>query len=206
MVVASAPPTTSGNSIDISTLKRWSLEDYHRLIELGILQPSDRTELIEGYLVTDMSAHNPAHAQVLRYAMMTVMTQVGDRGIVQYQLPISLAGDSQPEPDIAVVRPEVQRYAMAHPGPDDLSLLIEIASTTLKTDLTAKANLYARNGIIDYWVIDVGDHHVWIHRQPSEDGYQEIIELEQPDVVQAIAPELEGVEIDLRSPFPNAES
>ena len=177
MVVAHSRATAI--TIDATNLKRWTLEEYHRLIELDILQPEDCTKLINGYICTDISAHNPAHAQVLRYAMMTVMARVGQQGIVQYQLPIRLEGDSQPEPDIAVVRPDIKRCDTVHPSAADIFLLIEVASSTLKSDLTTKAQLLcARNGIVEYWVVDVSDRRIWIHRQPSDEGYQDITELE----------------------------
>ena len=203
MAVASAPPTTSENGIDISTLKRWSLEDYHRLIELGILQPSDHSELIDGYICTNMP-QNPPHADAIDNALDYLIRHLPRSAKVRSQSPITLPPNSEPEPDIAIVARIDGGYRDRHPGPNDIWFIIEIADSTLQSDLTAKANLYARNGIQDYWVVDVGDRHVWIHRQPSETGYQEIIELEQPEIVKAIVPGLEGVEIDLRSLFPDS--
>ena len=150
--------------------------------------------------------HNPPHADAIDNALDYLIHHLPRNAKVRSQSPITLEPNSEPEPDIAIVARIEGGYRDRHPNPDDIWLIIEIADSTLNNDLTIKANLYAHHGLREYWVVDVSDRHIWIHRNPSEAGYQDIIELEQPAAVQAIAPELNGIELDLRAFFSGSVS
>lgn len=143
-----------------------TIEDYHRMGEAGILGEDDRVELIEGELV-DMPPIGSQHADCVSRLIRLLIRQT--EAVVRVQDPIQLPGHSEPEPDIAIVRN--RSYAEAHPGPEDVMLLIEVADSSLDYDRTIKFPLYARYGIPEVWLIDLQHECVEIHRQPGPEGY-----------------------------------
>ena len=132
------------------SLHRFSVADYYRLGELGIL--GERTELIEG-IVIDMEPIGPWHADLLQILAHRLDQQAQEKFSVRVQSPIDLGPQSQPQPDLVLCRPE--RYRDRHPAPADIFLIVEVADTTLDFDLADKRALYANAGIAEYWVIDV---------------------------------------------------
>jgi Uma2 family endonuclease len=124
-----------------------TVSDYHRMINAGILSGSDRVELIEGDLI-EMSPARPEHADYVDFIGETIKAQTDRK--VRLQNPITLPEHSEPEPDIALVKP--RRYTNAHPGPEDILMLIEVADTSLDKDKQVKPPLYARYLIPEVWV------------------------------------------------------
>ena len=148
----------------------WTVDEYHRMIDAGILTTSDKVELLEGKIV-QMSPQRPPHAGTTQRAFDYVKARLIDRSHVRMQLPITLS-TSEPEPDIAVVRSSPDAYGNHHPTASDIFLLIEVAYTTLQIDRAEKAPIYARANIADYWILDVSNRLVYIFRNPSASGYE----------------------------------
>lgn len=154
---------------------RWTRQQCAAIQEAGIL--TGRYELIEGEILVKMG-QKPPHAFVIR-ALLAWLAQLFGVERVQIQSTIAVAvSDSdynEPEPDAAVTTQPYTAYLERHPGPADLLLVIEVSDTTLRFDLSTKAALYARAGIDDYWVVDLAGRQIVVHRQPTPEGYQEII-------------------------------
>ena len=129
---------------------RFSVAEYYHLGELGLL--NQRTELING-IITDMEPIGPWHADIVQILTHTFEQQAHERFSVRVQSPIDLGPESQPQPDLALCRPE--RYRDRHPGAADIYLIVEVADTTLDFDLADKRALYAGLGIAEYWVINI---------------------------------------------------
>ena len=152
----------------MKTLIEWTVEDYHRMIEAGILA-GRRCELIGGEII-EMAPEGPRHRFINETIGDYLRQQLGVV-VVSEAHPITLS-DSEPEPDIAVVQPPRLRYRERHPVPADIYWLIEIAETTLTKDTGEKLKVYATAGITEYWVIDVQRSQVKVFRQPLKDNYQ----------------------------------
>jgi Uma2 family endonuclease len=136
------------------TTRRFSVDEYHRMAEAGVLQPTERVELIEGKIV-QMAAIGSRHAECVDRLNRILVQGIEDRGTVRVQNPVRLSDHSEPEPDIALVRPRPEGYADRHPGPDDALLIVEVADTTLTLDREVKMPLYARAGIPECWTVDL---------------------------------------------------
>jgi Uma2 family endonuclease len=124
------------------TRHKLSVDDYHKLGEAGILDEDSRVELIEGELI-DMAPIGPPHMMAVNRLNRLLVRAVGDLGIVSIQNPITLPPHSEPQPDIAVLRPGIDKRGAGLPGPADVLLLIEVADTTLAYDRGTKLQLYA---------------------------------------------------------------
>jgi Uma2 family endonuclease len=148
----------------------WTVDEYHRMIEVGLLTPDDKVELLEGQII-QMSPQRPPHAGTTQRIDRYLQNLLGSQADIRVQLPITLS-TSEPEPDIAVVRIDPAAYGDHHPTPNEIFLLIEVAYTTLETDRGEKALIYAKANIADYWILDVSDRQVHIFRNPSQEGYQ----------------------------------
>ena len=148
---------------------RFTVHDYHRMGEAGILHEDDRVELIEGELV-EMTAIGTRHFScVNRLTRMLVMI-VGDEAIVSVQNPVRLNEYNEPQPDITVIRP--RDYSESLPHPEDVLLLIEISDTTLAYDRGVKLPLYARAGIREVWIVDLPGKTIGRYTDPSEESYR----------------------------------
>lgn len=148
----------------------FTVDEYYRMAEAGILHEDDRVELIEGRIV-ELSPIGGRHAACVDKLNRLLNQRVGDAAIVRVQNPVSLPGDSEPEPDIALLRPREDFYAEGHPGPEDVFLIIEVAETSLGYDRGIKAPLYARAGVPELWIVDLESGRVLIHGEPSEGVY-----------------------------------
>jgi Uma2 family endonuclease len=144
-------------------LRRWTLEEYNRLFDAGILTTQDKVQLIEGEIV-EMPSQNSPHATALSLAHLAILKIAGDNYYVRNQLPLPLDSKSEPQPDLAVVPGSPRDYRSAHPT--TALLVVEVSESTLKFDRTKKARMYARAGIPDYWIINVDDRCVEVHRDP----------------------------------------
>lgn len=150
--------------------RRWNVDEYHRIIAAGILTPSDRVELLEGRII-EMVPQEPLHASTTSSFGNDFVLFAG-KAWVRQQLPITIAPDSEPEPDIAVVRIDRTRYRDRHPYPEDIYLLIEVSDSTLSYDRDHKAKVYARANIPEYWLVDVNQQQILVFRSPQKDTYQ----------------------------------
>ena len=140
--------------------------------EVGILKPTDRVELIRGEIVT-MSPIGPRHYAFVNKLTKLLIVRLDDRAIVGVQGPIVLADDTEPEPDIAVIRNRQEPYKERGAFAEDALLLIEVAETSLAYDRSTKLRLYAEAEIPEYWVVDCVGESVEIHRTPYGGGYRD---------------------------------
>jgi Uma2 family endonuclease len=146
-------------------LHSFTVDDYHRMAEVGILPGGDRVELIEGVVVS-MSPIGPAHFAVTLRLDRLLKAALGERATVSVQGPVRMVPRSEPEPDIAVLRRSPDDYERELPGPLDVLLLVEVADSTLAKDRDVKAPLYARHSISEYWLLDVAGREALVHRVP----------------------------------------
>lgn len=143
-----------------------SVDAFHRMGEAGILGRKDRVELIDGEII-DMSPIAALHAAIVARLASYFSQRLGDKAVVWCQNPLRLDDISEPEPDIAILRPRNDFYTTAHPGPADVLFVIEVADTSLAYDLGTKVPLYARHGIPEVWVIDAATRTTSVFRQPA---------------------------------------
>ncbi len=157
---------------DISlNLRLWTVADYHRMAETGILDEDERVELLEGKIIW-MSAKGTAHRSAVGRTDYLLKNRLANRAWVSTQDPIQLNQRSEPEPDVAVVQIDPLDYADHHPTPSEVYLIIEVADSSLKFDCETKGKAYAQAGIADYWVLDVVDRQLYVFREPNQEGYQ----------------------------------
>jgi Uma2 family endonuclease len=174
------------HSPQLTNLKRWTVGDYHRLSELGLLDRQERTELIAGQ-ITLMAAKGTPHVTALHLLANILRDRLGNRALIRTQDPIQLDDFSEPEPDLVIVRGNILDYAQQHPRPEDIDLVVEIADSTLKQDCEIKDKLYAQAGISDYWVLAVKIRQLHIFRKPLASGYTEHLILSEPNQAAPLA-------------------
>ncbi len=147
-----------------------SVEDYHRMGEVGLFAPEERLELIHGDLVTMAPIDGP-HMHLVNVLAQFFSMKVGRSAVVSVQNPIGVSPDSEPQPDIVLLRPECWGRATV-PSAKDVLLVIEVADTTLARDREIKIPLYARHGIPEAWLFDVAGGGATKYREPSSEGYR----------------------------------
>lgn len=158
--------------------RRFTIEEYERMIEAGVLPAEDRVELIEGEVV-EMSPIGQPHAGTVNRLTYVFTSRLGARAVVQVQNPVSLPPVvSVPQPDVALLRPRPDFYAKSRPLPGDVLLVIEVMETSAAYDRGVKLPLYAKAGVAEVWLIDLGAGAVEVHRRPAGNGYQESRTLE----------------------------
>lgn len=154
--------------------RRFTVDDYHRMGEAGILAPEDRVELLAGEVV-DMSPIGPLHAGTVGRLTTLLSSRLGTRVIVWIQNPLLLRPEaSEPQPDVALLHPRPDFYTRAHPEAHDVYLVIEVADTSVEKDREVKFPIYARPGIPEAWLLDLLADRLEVHRRPTPDGYQDL--------------------------------
>lgn len=144
--------------------RRWTCDEYDRLIEVGLLREDDPVELVEGRLLVSEPQHD-AHARAIELATDALRAAFGAGWRIRVQLPLALGSASVPEPDVAVVRGTPRDGTPGHPTRADL--VIEVADTSLRLDRGLKARVYARAAIAEYWIVNLVDRSVEVHREPD---------------------------------------
>lgn len=152
--------------------RRFTVEEYMRMAEVGILGEDDRVELLDGRIVEMMPIGEP-HAACVRRLNNLLAERAGGRAIIDVQDPVYLDRWSLPQPDVTLLRPRPDFYT-SHPRPDDLLLVIEVADTSLRYDRDQKFPRYAAVGITEAWLVDLGGERIEVHREPGPDGYSRI--------------------------------
>lgn len=150
-----------------------TVAEYHRMGEAGILSEADRVELVEGELVA-MSPVGSPHAGAVNALTRLLVGAVGAGGVVSVQNPVRLDDRTEPEPDLAVLKPRADDYRSATPGPGDVLLLVEVADTSVGYDRAIKAPLYAAHGIPELWIVDLTAREVEVHRTPGGGRYASV--------------------------------
>lgn len=162
MTQTAARPVTYGLDASIA---RFSVARYQRMIEAGILDANDQVELLEGYVVLKMP-RDPEHDGTIDLVKAALGGLLPAGWFLRVQQAIT-GIDSQPEPDIAIVRGGPRTYLSRHPGPTDIGLIVEIANSSLVRDRQDKARIYAGAGIAVYWIVNLVDRRIEVYTQPS---------------------------------------
>jgi hypothetical protein len=162
--IASAARVTPAEAAPPGRAYRFSVAQYQRMAEIGILTENDRVELLEGWIVEKM-VHNPPHDVSVWKVQTVLLRRLPPEWVVRTQSAITLS-DSAPEPDVAVARGPGERYSRAHPQPRDLALVVEVADSTLSEDREHKARIYARARLAVYWIVNIPEGQVEVYTLP----------------------------------------
>jgi len=146
--------------------RRWNRAEYARLMDCGVLGEGDPVELVGGHLVVKEPQHTP-HATAARLVVRALEAMFTAGWDVRAGLPIALDPDSEPEPDVSVVRGEPRDYLEDHPARP--VLVVEVADSSLAFDRRYKGSLYARAGLPDYWIVNLVDRRLEVNREPAPD-------------------------------------
>lgn len=153
--------------MSLSTAKRFTIAEYHRLAELGFFGEDDRVELIKGEII-QMAAKGKPHSVCSTRLYRELFKLIQEQGTLRSQDPIIISNNSEPEPDLVIVRNRSDDYLTNHPTPSDILLLIEIADSSLKYDQEEKLPLYAEAGISDYWIFNLVENHLEVYSEPYQ--------------------------------------
>lgn len=149
---------------------RLTVEQYHQMIEAGILTEDDPLELLEGWLVTKMPK-NPPHTLATQITRDVLASILPSGWFINIQEPITMT-DSEPEPDVTVIRGDRRDYLKRHPNPAKVALLVEVADATLQKDRRLKLRLYAEAGIAIYWILNLPERQLEVYSDPAGKGAQ----------------------------------
>lgn len=172
--------------------KRWTVTEFYRIIELGIID-GEQCELIEGDIM-QKERLSPPHALCKTHLSEWLAKTYGSDYVSQNRsiIPMNDADrkSSEPEPDFAVLCNNLEHYAQNHPPAEDVILIIETAEITLSYDLIVKSAFYARNAIVEYWVVDVAGRQIIVHLNPTPEGYESVVTFEaEGEIAPAAHPE-----------------
>ncbi len=156
--------------------RRFTVDEYHRMIEPDILDEYDRVELIGGEIV-EMSAMGARHAASVSQLSRRLERLLGDSVSIRVQMPLAIPSYDEPEPDVAVCRFREDEYALAHPTPSDALIAIEESDSTLGYDADEKLGVYARAGIPEVWIVDLtrGGDAIYRHSDPDSGRYRTVM-------------------------------
>lgn len=156
--------------------KLFTVHDYHKMGDAGILRPDDRVELIRGEIV-EMSPIGPRHNGAINRANRTLVSIVGDTAVVGVQGSVRLDLYSEPQPDFCLLRYRDDFYSTKHATPEDILLIIEMSDSSLNYDRKVKAQLYAEAGVPEYWIADLQADCLVAYCDPAGGSYQTVREL-----------------------------
>lgn len=159
-----------------------SIRLYEQMGEKGLLAPDDRVQLIEGEIL-EMPPIGSRHGSVAGRLNKWLSSVVGDAAIIRSGNPVNLGKDSQPQPDLMLLKPRRDDYVALHPGPEDVLLLVEVSDTTLAFDQGRKRNLYARFAVSEYWVIDVNSRSITCYSEPARGEFRCAVEYQVRDTI-----------------------
>lgn len=152
---------------------RFTVDEYERMVEVGILDADSRVELLDGEIV-EMSPIKPLHASVTDRMNRLLVLRLGETALVRVANPLRLVPRSEPEPDLNVVRYRCDYYAEAHPTAADTFVVIEVSDSSLRMDLRVKIPIYAQQGIPEVWVVDIDGKRILVHTEPIDGGYRKV--------------------------------
>jgi Uma2 family endonuclease len=147
-----------------------TVDEYHRMLEAGILYEREPVELLDGQLIA-VPPEGPLHSSVVSDLMHDFVLRFGSRAIVRAGNPVTLPPVSEPQPDLALVRRRGTGYSEAHPEPEDVLLVVEVSHSSLRYDRREKLAAYARAGILEVWIVDLVHRAVEVYSEPAEAGY-----------------------------------
>lgn len=194
--------------MQLAQVKRFTVDEYHRLAELGFFHEDDRVELIRGEII-QMSPKGTPHTNCCRNLLRQLAALIAGGAELQCQDPIKLTASNEPEPDFVILRQRADNYHDALPNADDVLLVIEIADSSLKYDQEFKLPLYAGAGISDYWIFNLVENHLETYSEPFQElqgnfGYRvKRIVLPNEAIALSCFPDLS---LDLSKVFPGITS
>lgn len=160
-----AIPSQGNGAIADECLYRLTVEQYHEMVRIGILQSGAPVELLEGLLVKKMTT-NPPH-RIAAWLVRDALTKLVPAGwYVDAAAPVTTS-DSEPEPDTAVIRGHTRDYPDRHPGPADVAMLVEVSDTSLQRDEIIKKRIYARSRMPVYWIVNLPENRIEVYTNPS---------------------------------------
>jgi Uma2 family endonuclease len=168
-------------SVDLKR-RRFTVEEYHRMGDVGILTDADRVELIDGEIV-EMTPIGPAHWRCVTFLTQVFVRRLEGRALVSPQGPLRLSEWSEPEPDLALLRPPLERYAKRIPTVTDALLVVEATDTSQYRDRVVKLPRYAAAGVPEVWIVDLEGGAVEVYQAPSPEGYRDVRRLERGNEV-----------------------
>jgi Uma2 family endonuclease len=151
----------------------FNVHEYHRMAEVGLLSEDSRVELIEGEII-EMSPIGSTHSGTVNRSSTFLNRTLGDTVIVSVQNPVRIDDFSEPQPDLALLKPRKDFYSKSHPAPEDVLMVIEVADTSVNYDRNLKLPLYARAGIPEAWLMVLGKGIIEVHSQPKNGKYQKV--------------------------------
>jgi Uma2 family endonuclease len=167
----------------------FTVDEYYKMAEVGILRPDERVQLIEGKII-EIPPSGSEHADLIDSIAELFGDRLRPQARLRVQNQLDLAELAHPEPDVALIRrpvPGQRSYRRSHPGVSDLLLVVEVSDRTLRFDLGEKALMYARHGIAELWVVDVSGDSVIVHRGPTSDGYTSVRSFRRGESISPLA-------------------
>jgi len=162
--------------------RRFTVDDYYAMADAGVFAPDERVELLDGEILT-MPPIGPPHVGTVNQMNSLFVRALGSRAVVQIQGPVRLSNDSEPQPDIAILRPRGDFYRSRHAGPADVFALIEVADSSIGYDSGRKLKAYARSAIAEYWLVDLQAERIQIHRHPAGEQYRNRVTVQRGEIV-----------------------
>jgi Uma2 family endonuclease len=166
--------------------RRFSVDEYYRMAKAGILHEDDHIELLDGEII-QMSPIGDRHNGCVLRSNGVFNSRLAGRAVVSVQSPIRLTSGSEPEPDIALLRPRGDFYSTGKPMPQDVLLLIEVSDTTLAYDRDVKLLFYAEAGIPEVWIVDLNAARILVYREPRPDGYRQMTIVDREETLAPLA-------------------
>ena len=165
-----AVPDVQGIPASSPRTRKFTVDEYYLMAEVGILKSDERVELIEGEILV-MPPIGPEHAWNVDFTSDFITRRLDERFIVRGQNPVRLSDASEPQPDIAIMLRRTEGYGAAHPTPADVLLVIEVADSSLQYDRNIKAHIYGRSGVPETWVRNLPEDCIERFTEPGPDGY-----------------------------------
>ena len=190
------PPMAAADA-PVREKRKFTVAEYYKMAEVGILGPEERVELIEGEIIV-MPPIGPGHAWRVDLTADLITRRLDERYIVRNQNPIHLNDGSEPQPDVIIMLRRRDGYGAAHPTPADVLLVIEVADSSLAFDRNVKAHLYGRNGVPETWVKNLPEDCIERFTEPGPEGYgQHTIHRRGESITPVLLPDLEFAVEDL---------
>lgn len=162
----------------------FTVDEFYRLADAGILGEDDRVELIDGGIV-EMSPIGTRHSACVDRLNVLFQEAFKGRGIVRVQSPVRLNRYSEPQPDLSILKPRTDFYAQSHPTPSDVLLVVEVADASLRYDRNIKVELYARAAVGEVWLVDLVSESVEVFTSPGPQGYLVSVRVQRGERVQS---------------------
>jgi Uma2 family endonuclease len=165
---------------------RFSVKEYYRMLETGVLRPDARVELLDGQII-DISPIGPFQGSVTKHLNEIFTAASRRRWITTVQDPVRLDEHSEPQPDLMLLKRVADFYRQQHPQPEDVHLLIEVSDTTLEADHEDKIPAYGRAGVAEAWIVNLVEEVVEVYREPTFTGYASITKFRVGDEISPLA-------------------